>query len=93
MPFGLSSASSAFIKLLKPIVSSFRRIGIRLVIYLDDILLMNQCQTKVVEDFDLVVSVLQSIKDLEIYYLIRNPKSPNKLGKIVKHFLLKDWLL
>jgi len=39
LPFGLSSAPRVFTKLLKPVVGLLRHQGIRLVIFLDDILL------------------------------------------------------
>ena len=42
LPFGLSVAPRLFTKLLKPVVSLLRRTGIRLIIYLDDLLFMNQ---------------------------------------------------
>ena len=38
LPFGLSSAPRAFTKLLKPVATLLRSMGIRIVIYLDDIL-------------------------------------------------------
>ena len=40
LPFGLNSAPWTFTKLTKPIVSMLRRLGIRMIIYLDDVLLM-----------------------------------------------------
>ena len=40
LPFGLSSAPYVFIKLLKPVVAILRRLGIRVVLYLDDMLIM-----------------------------------------------------
>lgn len=40
LPFGLSSAPRVFTKLLKPVVATLRRMGIRLVIYIDDMLIM-----------------------------------------------------
>jgi hypothetical protein len=40
MPFGLGPAPGVFTKLLKPIVSFLRQRGVRLVIYLDDILII-----------------------------------------------------
>jgi hypothetical protein len=40
LPFGLASAPHVFTKILKPIVGLLRKQGIRLIIYLDDILLM-----------------------------------------------------
>ena len=44
LPFGLSSAPQTFTKLLKPVVSTLRRLGIRLILYLDDMLIMAQCR-------------------------------------------------
>jgi len=42
LPFGLSSAPRVFTKLLKPIVAFLRRQGIRLVIFLDDMVVLAQ---------------------------------------------------
>ncbi|CAB4020707.1 Hypothetical predicted protein [Paramuricea clavata] len=40
LPFGLATAPKVFTKLLKPVVGAFRQRGIRLIIYLDDTLIM-----------------------------------------------------
>lgn len=40
LPFGLSSAPWVFTKTLKPVIALLRELGVRLVIYIDDILLM-----------------------------------------------------
>lgn len=61
MPFGLSSAPWAFTKLMKPILGFLRERGIRLVIYLDDILLMNQSAERLKEEIILVVDLLESL--------------------------------
>ena len=42
LPFGLAAAPRLFTKMLKPVVALLRRAGIRLIIYLDDLLFMNQ---------------------------------------------------
>ena len=42
LPFGLSSALYVFTKLLKPVVGTLRQLGIRIIVYLDDMLLMAQ---------------------------------------------------
>ena len=41
-PFGLAVAPRLFTKVLKPVVALLRRSAIRLIIYLDDLLFMNQ---------------------------------------------------
>jgi len=41
LPFGLSCAPRIFTKVLKPVVKYFRKLGILLVIYLDDLLLIS----------------------------------------------------
>ena len=41
LPFGLSSAPRVFTKLLRPVVAYLRSLGIRLFIYLDDLLIIN----------------------------------------------------
>ena len=43
LPFGLNSAPCTITKLTKPIVSILRRLGVRVIIYLDDMLLMAEC--------------------------------------------------
>ena len=40
LPFGLAVALQAFTKVLKPVVACLRQLGIRLIIYLDDILIL-----------------------------------------------------
>jgi len=42
LPFGLTSAPRVFSKILKPVVGLLRQMGIRLVIYLDEILIMHR---------------------------------------------------
>ena len=40
LPFGLTSAPQVFSKIMKPVVGALQHMGIRLVIYLDDILIL-----------------------------------------------------
>ena len=42
LPFGLATAPRLITKVMKPVVALLRRAGIRLIIYLDDLLFMNQ---------------------------------------------------
>lgn len=46
LPFGLSSAPRTFTKLLKPVITFLRKEGIRLIVYLDDILIVGESQAK-----------------------------------------------
>ena len=48
LPFGLSSALQAFTKTLKPVLAVLRSVGIQVVIYIDDMLLLHQ-QSKVLQ--------------------------------------------
>lgn len=42
LPFGLNAAPRVFTKLMKPVVGFLRQTGCRLIIYLDDILILHQ---------------------------------------------------
>ena len=44
LPFGLSTAPQVFTKLLKPVVGFLLQMGIQLIIYLDDILILHQAK-------------------------------------------------
>ena len=61
LPFGYSLAPRVFTKILKPVVSHLRLNGLKIVIYLDDILLVansvEECQTH----RDLLRNLLESL--------------------------------
>lgn len=57
LPFGLSSAPYIFTKALKPVMAHLRRQGLRVVIYLDDLLIMHQ-------DYNALASLAQEIIEL-----------------------------
>ena len=40
LPFGLASAPRTFTKIMKPVVAILRNLGIQLIIYLDDLLII-----------------------------------------------------
>ena len=61
MAFGLGPAPRIFTKILKPIVSFFRRLGIRLMIYLDDLIILNQDKNKLLQDLNTIIFVLQNL--------------------------------
>ncbi len=61
LAFGLACAPRTFTKVLKPVVTHLRRKGLRLIIYLDDLLLMNQNQTILREEAQVATSLFQSL--------------------------------
>ena len=46
LPFGLASAPWVFTKTLRPVIALGRELGMRLVVYIDDILLMAESKEK-----------------------------------------------
>ena len=46
LPFGLASAKWVFTKILRPVISLGRELGMHLVVYIDDILLMAESKEK-----------------------------------------------
>ena len=44
LPFGLASAPRVFTKIMKPVVALLRQLGIRTIVYLDDLLIMAKSQ-------------------------------------------------
>ena len=61
LPFGLCSAPRIFTKVLKPVAAFLRRKAIRVLIYLDDFLLLAATVEEAVENTQLVVTLLQSL--------------------------------
>ena len=89
MPFGLAPAPRVFTKLLKVVVAFLRKLGIRLVIYLDDLLFMNQSKEGALADFKVAVDLLQSLG-----FLINWPKSSDEPKQVIEYLgLVVDSLL
>ena len=61
LPFGLCSAPRIFTKGLKPVAAFLRRNAIRVLIYLDDFLLLAATVEEAVNNTQLVVTLLQSL--------------------------------
>ena len=61
LPFGLASAPRVFTKLMKPAVALLRQQGIRLIIYLDDILIMAESSDLVLHQAASALNVLESL--------------------------------
>ena len=61
LPFGLSAAFRVFTKLLKPVVGFLRQNGCRLIIYLDDMLLLHQDRDQLQQVTQLTCQLLESL--------------------------------
>ena len=61
LPFGLSSAPWAFTKLLRVAMTVLRRQGVRIIIYLDDWLIIGSNVEAVIEDLQKVMCLLQNL--------------------------------
>ena len=61
LPFGLASAPRVFTKLMKPVVALLRQQGIRLIIYLDDILIMAESSDLVLHQAASALNLLESL--------------------------------
>ena len=61
LPFGLATAPRTFTKFLRLVAAEMRRKGVRLVMYLDDILVMAQTMEGLKEHLSQIASVLQSL--------------------------------
>ena len=61
LPFGLSPSARLFTKTLKPVIAFLRSMGIRLLIFLDDILIMADAPERAAEHTEIVIRVLESL--------------------------------
>ena len=61
LPFGLAPAPLYFTKLLKPVVALLRRLGLRMIVYLDDIIVFNQTREGILQDRDSTLWLLQNL--------------------------------
>ena len=62
LSFGLAVAPRLFTKVLKPVVALLRRARIRLIIYLDDLLFMNQSQVGQEQDIATARYLLENLR-------------------------------
>ena len=70
LPFGLSSAPWVFTKTTKPVVAALRELGLRLIIYIDDILMMAETESLLKEHILAAVYLLENLG-----FVINHPKS------------------
>lgn len=80
MAFGLSPAPRIFTKILKVVVSFLRRRGIRIVVYLDDFLLMNESEEGARADLETALHLLQSLG-----FLINWEKSVTTPTRVIEY--------
>ncbi len=61
LPFGLSSAPWGFTKILKPVVAFLRKNGMKLIFYLDDILIISSSKEQAEKDFNIAKGLLEDL--------------------------------
>ncbi|XP_044130754.1 uncharacterized protein LOC122943828 [Bufo gargarizans] len=61
LPFGLSSAPWCFTKIMRPVVAWLRSRGVRLIVYLDDILIMAQSRALLLRHLHLTVTLVSDL--------------------------------
>ena len=60
LPFSLCTAPRVFTKMLKPVVEMLRSMGLRVVIYIDDMLLMASSRNSFIELIHLILFLLEN---------------------------------
>lgn len=61
LPFGLSTSPYVFTKIMKPVIKKLRDLGILLVIYIDDILILGKTYIACVENTQKVIRLLETL--------------------------------
>ena len=61
LPFSLSCASSVFTKLMKPLITLQRSRDIRIIIYIDDMLIMVDSKEKASQHLEVLVHLLEAL--------------------------------
>ena len=61
LPFGLTSAPRVFSKVMKPVVGTLRYMGIRLIIYLDNILMLHQVKEELIQAIPLICQFFETL--------------------------------
>ena len=61
LPFGLGVGPHYYTKLLKPVIAFLRRIGVRIIIYLDDMILLTQSSHMLLRDLTLLRWLLENL--------------------------------
>ena len=61
LPFGLGPAPRLFTKILRPVAAHLRKLGLRLIFYLDDILLLGGSKAEATEAVTVVANLLADL--------------------------------
>ena len=61
LPFGLSCAPWAFTKVLKPVAAFLRSLGVRLIVYIDDILIIGKSPDEVRNHVEALIALLEGL--------------------------------
>jgi hypothetical protein len=86
LPFGLTSAPYVFTKLLRPVASLLRQQGIRILIYLDDLLLMASDPVLLKDQTAHVITVLHSLG-----FVLNNKKCVTEPSQSISSFWASQW--
>ena len=80
LPFGLSSAPWVFTKTLKPVAALLREMGVRLIVYIDDILILAETKERVEEHVDALVYLLECLG-----FIINRKKSVLTPSQVIEY--------
>ena len=78
LPFGLSSAPWVFTKTLKPVAALLREMGVRMIVYIDDILILAETKGKAQEQAKALVYLLECLG-----FIINKKRSELKPAQIM----------
>ena len=79
LPFGLAKAPRVFTKVLKPVLSHLRAKGIRMIAYLDDILLIGKTKEETERAFRTTVTLLE-----ELGFVVNSQKSLSRATQVIE---------
>ena len=84
MPFGLGPAPRVFTKILKPVVGFLRQQGLRLVVYLDDILIIGSSEVETRKAVKMVVDLFEFLGFvIQLEKSVRLSQSLEYIGLVV----------
>ncbi len=84
MPFGLGPAPRVFTKILKPVVGFLQQQGLRLVVYLDDILIIGSSEVETRKAVKMVVDLFEFLGFvIQLEKSVRLSQSLEYIGLVV----------